>query len=54
MISKRLRSLGLNETKTYTLTSPDMASKFKYEEKENNNQQARWHDPCQHHNKSNR
>ncbi len=34
-ISKRLRTLGLNETKTYTLTSPDMASKFKYEEKEN-------------------
>ncbi len=33
-ISKRLRTLGLNETKTYTLTSPDMASKFKYEEKE--------------------
>lgn len=33
--SKRLRTLGLNETKTYTLTSPDMASTFKYEEKEN-------------------
>ncbi len=33
-ISKRLRTLGLNETKTYTLTSPDMASKFQYEEKE--------------------
>jgi phenylalanyl-tRNA synthetase beta chain len=33
-ISKRLRTLGLNETKTYTLTSPDMASKFKYENKE--------------------
>ena len=33
-ISKRLRTLGLNETKTYTLTSPDMASKFRYEEKE--------------------
>lgn len=33
-ISKRLRTLGLNETKTYTLTSPDMASHFKYEEKE--------------------
>ena len=33
-ISKRLRSLGLNETKTYTLTSPEMASKFRYEEKE--------------------
>jgi len=35
LISKRLRSLGLNETKTYTLTSPDMAKLFKYEEKEN-------------------
>ena len=33
-ISKRLRLLGLNETKTYTLTSPDMASKFKYDNKE--------------------
>lgn len=35
MISKRLRSLGLNECKTYTLTSPEMAETFKYEEKEN-------------------
>jgi len=35
LISKRLRSLGLTETKTYTLTSPDMANLFKYEEKEN-------------------
>ncbi len=34
-ISKRLRSLGLNECKTYTLTSPDMASLFKYDEREN-------------------
>ena len=33
-ISKRLRNLGLNETKTYTLTSPEMASKFKYDSKE--------------------
>ena len=33
-ISKRLRTLGLNETKTYTLTSPDMAKQFRYEEKE--------------------
>ena len=33
--SKRLRTLGLNETKTYTLTSPDMASTFRYEEREN-------------------
>ena len=33
-ISKRLRTLGLNETKTYTLTSPDMAKTFKYDSKE--------------------
>lgn len=33
-ISKRLRSLGLNETKTYTLISPEMAMTFRYEEKE--------------------
>lgn len=33
-ISKRLRTLGLNETKTYTLTSPEMAKTFRYEEKE--------------------
>ena len=33
-ISKRLRSLGLNEVKTYTLVSPVLASSFKYEEKE--------------------
>ena len=33
-ISRRLRMLGLNETKTYTLTSPEMASKFKYDNKE--------------------
>ena len=33
--SKRLRTLGINETKTYTLTSPDMASHFNYENKEN-------------------
>lgn len=33
-ISRRLRSLGLNETKTYTLTSPTMASRFVYETKE--------------------
>ena len=32
--SKRLRTLGLNETKTYTLTSPDMANTFNYENKE--------------------
>ncbi len=34
-ISKRLRALGLNETKTYTLTSSEMAKMFHYEEKEN-------------------
>lgn len=34
-ISRRLRSLGLNEVKTYTLTNPNMATMFKYEEKEN-------------------
>ena len=33
--SKRLRTLGFNETKTYTLTSPEMASTFRYENKEN-------------------
>lgn len=32
--SKRLRLLGLNETKNYTLTSPEMAKTFRYEEKE--------------------
>lgn len=34
IVSKRLRSLGLNENKTYTLINPSMASLFKYEEKE--------------------
>lgn len=34
IISKRLRSLGLNEVKTYTLVSPSMSSSFDYEEKE--------------------
>lgn len=34
-ISKRLRSLGLNECKTYTLISPEMASAFKYDSLEN-------------------
>ena len=33
-ISKRLRNLGLNETKTYTLVSPEMAKLFKYDNKE--------------------
>ena len=33
-ISKRLRMLGLNETKNYTLVSPEMASKFRYDEEE--------------------
>ncbi len=32
-ISKRLRTLGLDEVKTYTLTSPKMANMFKYEDK---------------------
>ncbi len=32
-ISKRLRSLGLNETKNYTLVSPSMAKLFRYEDK---------------------
>lgn len=35
MLSKRLRGLGLNEVKTYTLVSPEMASVFKYREVEN-------------------
>ena len=35
IISKRLRSLGLNEVKTYTLVSKDMAELFKYDNKEN-------------------
>ena len=30
LISHRLRSLGINETKTYTLVSPEMASMFNY------------------------
>ncbi len=33
IVSKRLRTLGLTEVKTYTLVSPEMASKFKYEDK---------------------
>ncbi len=33
-ISKRLRTLGINETKTYTLTSPEMAKLFRYDNKE--------------------
>ncbi|MBP5679241.1 MAG: phenylalanine--tRNA ligase subunit beta [Bacilli bacterium] len=33
IVSKRLRSLGLNEVKTYTLVSPEMAEKFSYEDK---------------------
>ena len=35
IVSKRLRSLSLNEVKNYTLVSPDMAKLFKYEDKEN-------------------
>ncbi len=34
LVSRRLRSLGLNEVKTYTLVSPEMAKQFDYEEKE--------------------
>ncbi len=34
-ISKRLRALGLNEVKTYTLVSPEMAKLFRYDNKEN-------------------
>lgn len=33
-ITKRLRVLGFNEVKTYTLVSPEMASLFRYENKE--------------------
>ena len=33
-VSKRLRSLGFNEVKTYTLVSPEMGSHFDYEGKE--------------------
>lgn len=35
MISKRLRTLGFDECKTYTLVSPEMASKFKYDGRDN-------------------
>ncbi len=35
IISKRLRSLELNECKTYTLVSPSMSELFKYENKTN-------------------
>ncbi len=35
LISKRLRALGLNEVKTYTLVGPDMAKMFKYENVDN-------------------
>ncbi len=34
-VSKYLRSLNLNEVKTYTLVSPEMANLFNYENKEN-------------------
>lgn len=34
-ISKRLRALGLNEVKTYTLVSDEASKMFKYENKEN-------------------
>lgn len=32
-ISKRLRCLGLNEVKTYTLISPELSNRFRYEDK---------------------
>lgn len=35
MISSRLRSLCLNEAKTYTLVSPEMSSMFKYDNLDN-------------------
>ncbi len=35
IISKRLRSLGLTETKTYTLISEEMSHTFSYENKQN-------------------
>ena len=35
LVSKRLRTLGLNETKTYTLVSPEMAKIFRYRDVEN-------------------
>ena len=35
LVSKRLRTLGLNETKTYTLVSPEMAKIFRYRNVEN-------------------
>ena len=34
-ISKKLRALGLNEVKTYTLVSKEMSEQFNYEHKEN-------------------
>lgn len=34
-VSKHLRGLNLNEVKTYTLVSPEMANLFNYENKEN-------------------
>ena len=35
MATRRLRTLGLNECKTYTLVSPEMADSFRYEDKTN-------------------
>lgn len=35
LVSKRLRALGLNEAKTYTLVSPEMAKIFRYRNVEN-------------------
>ena len=35
LVSKRLRTLGLNESKTYTLVSPEMTKIFRYRDVEN-------------------
>lgn len=35
IVSKRLRSLGLNEAKTYNLISPSMNERFRYDNKDN-------------------
>ncbi len=34
-VSKRLRSLGINEVKTYTLVSPEMSKLFRYQDTQN-------------------
>ena len=35
LVTKRLRALGLNECKTYTLVSPEDVNKFRYSDKVN-------------------